>query len=323
MKAKNEKQNDKTFNNSLLTGADGGTVFTAASIAALAVSLVYSFIIMAAGESGTNFSKSEVGTYLSYFLSSLGLILTAVYVTVRGKFSVKAVCKINGFELKYLWLGLLIAFGALFGLSWLNTAFIDLLGHLFNYEATTITLPSSDFLSYVLCVIFICALPAVFEELIFRGFVFASLKRLGGVFAVIAGGALFSLFHKNPAQTPYQFVMGALFCLLALKSGSLIPPMIVHFINNLYIITLYFIAPNGFKFPSWLEICLGVLALLALAFSVYYLIKKCDEPKLEREVTQKYLQIFNKNEQRKQFFIFSAAGIAICACFWILSLIPQ
>ncbi len=317
-----EKKEQIKFNNSLLSGADGGTAFTAVSIVSLMVSLVYSFAVVAAGDGGTAFSQSKFGTFLSYFLSSFGLILSVAYITIKGKFSIKSVCRINAFEGKYVWLSLLVAFGALFGLSWLNTAFIDLLGH-FGYTASVPNIPKDGFFDFVLCVIFICALPAVFEEIMFRGFILSATKRLGTCFAVITGGVLFSLFHKNPAQTPYQFVTGALFCLLAIKSGSIIPSVLVHFINNLYIIVLYFVAPSDFAFPAWLEISLGIIAICALVFSVYYLIKKCDQPEVEQKITQKYLEIFDKTEQRKQFFIFASGGIVLCAAIWFMGLIPQ
>lgn len=318
---KNKNQGVK-FNNSLLTGADGGTAFSAAAIISLGVSLIYSFIIIALGEGGAAFNASAAGVFLSYFLSPAGLFIACAYITVKGKFNVFKACSFRRFELKYLWLGLLLAFGALFGLSWLNSAFIDLLGH-FGYTASNIVIPKRGFSDFVLCVIIICVLPAFFEELIFRGFVLAGSKRLGETFAVIAGGALFSLFHKNPAQTPYQFVMGALFCLIAIKSGSIFPSMLMHFINNLYIIVIYFALPDGFALPTAVEIALGVFALAALAAAVFYLVKKCEQPKIEQETTQKYLQILGAGEQRKQFWLFSLAGIALCACIWIMNLLPQ
>lgn len=314
-------QKTKKFVNTILNGADGGTAFSAASVITLVVSLVFSFAIVAAGENGKAFYESDAGKYLSYLLSSAGLLAAAAYITVKGKFSVKETCAFKKFQLKYLWIVLLLAFGTLFGLSWLNSAFIDLLGH-FGYKAAVITIPKNGFSDFVLCTLIICVLPAFFEELLFRGYILVSLKRLGTVFAVAIGGALFSLFHKNPAQTPYQFVMGALMCLLAIKSGSIFPSMILHFINNFYIVALYFSAPENFAFPLALEIILGVLAIASLCFAVYYLIKKCSEPEYERVTTLKYCEIFDKNEQRKQFLIFALAGIAVCACMWIMNLFP-
>lgn len=316
------KEKSLKFNNTLLTGADGGTAFSAVSAITLGVSLVFSFIIIALGEGGSAFLSTAAGKYLSYFLSSLGLAVSAAYITVKGKFNVFSACGFRRFELKYLWLGLALAFGALFGLSWLNGAFIDLLGH-FGYTASVIEIPKRGFGDFILCTLIVCVLPAFFEELAFRGFILAGSKRLGETFAVIAGGALFSLFHKNPAQTPYQFVMGALFCLIAIKSGSVFPSMIMHFINNFYIIVVYFALPSDFVMPSFIEIPLGVLALLALIASAFYLIKKCNQPEVELKTTQKYLQIFNERSERKQFLLFSLAGVALCACMWLLSLFPQ
>lgn len=317
------KNSEKTkkFGNTILNGADGGTAFSAVSVITLVVSLIFSFAIVALGENGKKFYESDAGKYLSYLLSSAGLVVAAAYIAIKGKFSIKETCAFKKFSPAYLWIILLLAFGTLFGLSWLNGAFIDLLGH-FGYKAAVIKIPKNGFKDFVLCTLIICVLPAVFEELLFRGFILASLKRLGTAFAVVAGGVLFSLYHKNPAQTPYQFVMGALMCLLAIKSGSIIPSMILHFINNFYIIALYFLAPENFAFSLAFEIVLGVLAIAALCFAVYYLIKKCAEPDYESDVTLKYGEIFDIKEQRRQFVIFALAGIAVCACMWIVNLFP-
>lgn len=317
------KKHEKTtkFNNTILCGADGGTAFSVVSVVTLFIAVAYSFIIIATGENGAAFNQSDVGKFLSYFISTVGLVLSAGFIVLRGKFSIKETCALKKFSPKFLLVVLLLAFGTLFGLSWLNTAFIDLLGH-FGYKATVPAIPKNGVKDFILCTLLICVLPAFFEELLFRGFILASTKRLGLSFAVLTGGALFSIFHKNPAQTPYQFVMGVLMCLLAIKSGSLFPSIILHFINNFYIIILYFVAPSDFAFPPALEITLGVLAIIALGFAVYYLIKKCDQPQFEEQTTKKYSEIFDIKEQRKQFFVFGLAGIALCACMWIMNLFP-
>lgn len=72
------------------------------------------------------------------------------------------------------------------------------------------------------------------EELLFRGAVMNSLHRAGyGPRAMIVWSALiFGVFHLNPAQIPFAFLLGLLLGWLYYRTGSLLPGMLCHFINN-------------------------------------------------------------------------------------------
>lgn len=316
------KNSEKT---PLLTGADGGTCFTAVSIITLLVSVVLTVIVLAKGESGLNFINSTAGQYLNYVLSSVALAATAGFCAVKSKCDVKEVCAFKPFKPIFALIAAGIAFGSLYGLGWINDAFISLLKN-FGYKGSSINIPHEGFGNFLLCALLICVLPAFFEEFIFRGFLLGGSKRLGDAFAVLAGGALFSLFHKNPAQTPYQFIEGALFCLLALKSGSIIPSMLTHFINNFYIVCRYYIVyavssdPENYALPVYVSVPLMVVALGVLAVCVWFLIKKCKKSEYEQKVNELYAKNFDIKSERRQFFLFSAIGILVCAASWLAAL---
>ena len=93
---------------------------------------------------------------------------------------------------------------------------------------------SSSILSKVLFFIQIAVLPAIFEELYVRGAVFSFSKKYGKTFAIFASAILFSVIHLNITQSVFAFLMGILLSLLVVKSKSLIPSMLLHFINNGY-----------------------------------------------------------------------------------------
>lgn len=77
----------------------------------------------------------------------------------------------------------------------------------------------------VLCVV--C--PAIFEELIFRGFLLERLiPLLGRRDAWLLQGSLFAIIHLAPASLPSHFVMGLVLGHLRLRTGSLLPGMCVH-----------------------------------------------------------------------------------------------
>ncbi len=75
-------------------------------------------------------------------------------------------------------------------------------------------------------------LPAVVEELVFRGWFVAALQPAGERCALITSALLFGLAHGNLTQMPFAFMLGLLFGWLFLRTGRLWPSMVIHFLNN-------------------------------------------------------------------------------------------
>lgn len=77
--------------------------------------------------------------------------------------------------------------------------------------------------------VLVCALPAVFEELAFRGVIQSTLERvLGGREAWLIQAALFSVLHLTPLAFPSHFAMGLCFGYMRTRSRSLYPGMLLH-----------------------------------------------------------------------------------------------
>ena len=129
----------------------------------------------------------------------------------------------------------------------------------------------------------VVAAPVV-EELLFRGGVMNSLRRAGyGARATIVWSALiFGVFHLNPAQIPFAFLLGLLLGWLYHRTGSLLPGLLCHFINNaLGAMTLRSGHADarleemvGGPSMLWAGIAVGVVVFLV---SLRYLLKECGE----------------------------------------------
>jgi membrane protease YdiL (CAAX protease family) len=83
----------------------------------------------------------------------------------------------------------------------------------------------------LLSLILYCVFPAVFEELTFRGILLGAYKD-SPTTGVFLSAAMFALMHMNIDQTFYTFFLGIVLAVLTLKSRSIIPAMILHFLNN-------------------------------------------------------------------------------------------
>lgn len=74
--------------------------------------------------------------------------------------------------------------------------------------------------------------PAV-EELVFRRGVHVELsRRCKPIGVVLLSGLLFGISHINPAQIPGACLMGFLLAWLYLHTGSLVPGLVIHIVNN-------------------------------------------------------------------------------------------
>lgn len=81
-------------------------------------------------------------------------------------------------------------------------------------------------------------LPAFAEELIFRGVLARALAKKSAALAIVVSAVAFSAYHVMPAQMlgtlPLAFVLG----IVAVRSGSVVPGMLAHLVNNVIVIVL-------------------------------------------------------------------------------------
>src|SRR5204863_6050168 len=76
-------------------------------------------------------------------------------------------------------------------------------------------------------------LPAVCEELAFRGFLLGGLRRRFAPWpALLLTSFLFALYHMNVFQFLPAFFLGVVLGVLALRTGSVLPGMVFHLIHN-------------------------------------------------------------------------------------------
>lgn len=87
--------------------------------------------------------------------------------------------------------------------------------------------------SIVSVLIVFALVPAICEELVFRGFLLSGLRgRLSTVVSVVIVGMVFGLFHMYMEKIPVLTLLGALLAIICLWSGSIYPAMLIHLANN-------------------------------------------------------------------------------------------
>ena len=86
-------------------------------------------------------------------------------------------------------------------------------------------------------VLLICVQPGVFEELAFRGVILSSLQlAIGNKEALLVSAMMFAILHLSLPSMPHLFVIGLVLGWLRLRTGSLLPGMLMHFTHNLLVV---------------------------------------------------------------------------------------
>jgi membrane protease YdiL (CAAX protease family) len=136
-------------------------------------------------------------------------------------------------------------------------------------------------LEFILVVFVIALTPAICEEFLFRGLVFKNFQKvITAGKSIFFTGLFFALFHFHPFNLIPLIVLGCFLTYIVYHSGSIIPAVVCHFINNLIaIIAVYLYGSETIGTPEMTGmeelqyIGLGVLSLITFLMLVF-LIKK-------------------------------------------------
>ncbi len=297
--------------NSPLNSKTGGLAYSITTGFYLAVSLLAGVIVGLAGLD----LNSEGAKYISYLAAPVAISAGVVVTLAVRKVSFKQIFPVKC-KLKYYVIAVLMIFGLLFSLGWINDVTVQFF-KLFGYvpRPSESYLPDSSGWKIIPAFIVLAILPPLAEETLFRGLILNNAERgMGGIRAVLVSGFCFALFHASPEQTVYQFIAGCAFAFLAVKSRSILPSVLMHVINNGMIVILNvcgaFDSSGALILSAGADIALTIIAGISLIGSVVWLI-------LDKTPFIKC----SKNGV-SGFFIYAAAGIAVLAVMWISTFFP-
>ncbi len=275
-------EKSKAFSkNNFYTAKDSGSAFLLTNLIPYAVAFLLTFVLM--------MISSSNGTDLDVLMESLPVTIVISLLTpaiIIGLFFgynkiYKIPLKESGLTKKInittVLVSIAIAVVCVFGALYLVNSF-DILFEFLGYEMPKWSFPIDNFGFYVLNLVLFAGLPAIGEELIFRGIIFQGLrKNYSTIISVVFSSLLFALVHGSLVQFIYPFILGLILSVLRLRTNSLIVPIIVHFFNNAIVVTSEYIKTvTGFDFcavPLWLTIVLGVV-LFIVAGVILFLVDR-------------------------------------------------
>jgi sodium transport system permease protein len=105
-----------------------------------------------------------------------------------------------------------------------------------------------------LMLIAIAVLPAICEELAFRGFILSGFRHLGHKWrAIVLASIFFGVTHAIFQQSIVACLVGMMIGYIAVQTGSLFPGMIFHLVNNSYVLLRIVVTEDWVKETAWAQ----------------------------------------------------------------------
>jgi membrane protease YdiL (CAAX protease family) len=221
--------------------------------------VAYAVIVGAAGLSAAEAEDSPGPLLGATFVQDALLIAGAFYVVARAAGSDPA--RALGIRRTPLGPAIGWALAVLFAFWVANVILLQIFGDPPDQEITEEIKEETAALAIAGYIGITCLLAPVAEETFFRGLLFPMLReRWGTIAGVIVTGAIFSLVHASgspPEALIVLFVLGAGLCLLYLRTGSLLPCIGLHALNN----AIAFAVTKEMEWPVALVTVVGSVAV--------------------------------------------------------------
>ena len=216
--------------------------------------------------------------YVNMFLSEIiFLIAFAVVCLISKTKNYLTVSKIKfKFNAKIFFATILAALVTMFASVNMTALFNHIFSFISPVELTnSVGVPLNNFGQFLLVSLLLAVMPAICEELVFRGIIYNGFRRRYNVkISVIFSALLFALIHFSIYKTFYQLILGVVLALLVYYTGTIFYSMVFHFVNNFTIILVNYISQNGaaLQFASWgvKEVLLTIIILALWVVAVWF-----------------------------------------------------
>ncbi len=250
-----------------LNGKNGGITLSLFIVGYIIIALLGQIIVGAIFGNGSSAYRAICGCF-----SSLCILAVVLFYVFYGKHQFKSLTLANGFNWSFALLALLLSCGMFLGLGFVNLSIAEIVSSL-GGNAVGIDLQMPSVWHLLVFSIVYAVLPAIFEEILFRGILLNCLASVKRVFAVLISALFFALYHQSLVQFLYQFIYGVALGYLAISSKSVIPCIIAHFLNNFAVLLFSYLGVN-IDLLNPLFIVIGANALAFFGAIIFFIQRK-------------------------------------------------
>ena len=270
----------KRYNPNVFNALDGGVAYIAAILAFFIAGFLLPYLFRPLLRAGVDYFLVNI---LSVVISQAIIFFIAfIFFKVKrvGVFSG------DGYSFKLNAIDALMAVMLIFGIDFcftsLHTDFFGYMEALFGDLGFTIPEEiienSNPLYILIYSLVITPVLPAICEEMLFRGVIMRGFKERGVPFSIFLSAICFALMHGSVAMFILQFLAGLIIAAVVSLTMNHLYGSIMHWASNLFI-TLYALAPSVLATLSvaLFAVAQAFQALFGLAFlliSGYYFLNK-------------------------------------------------
>lgn len=316
-------------------------------IAIFVASMIFEIVLsIIESSTGNDIHETETVKVLEYVISPVTLIVFSIVYSLVRKVKLKSSFS-DGQPISLLPISVAIVLAII--AIFLFTPFMEAVEYGFmqmGYNPDD-TIPMEALMKssgkYFFLGLFVYALlPAIAEEIVFRGVIQNSIhSKYNGFVAITVSTLLFVFMHGALQQTVYQAVMGIMLGYVALVGGSIFYSTILHFLNNAFVLLFgcFEIVPylsEGFLylnvFSLVFPICIFLLGLVLVGI-LFWVLKYLRTknffryiPKKKRSKTQecveeklKFKDLWKNTAYNEK--IYAISSISLVGLLWLINTI--
>lgn len=194
---------------------------------------------------------------MQLYWGTIGLIATEVMIllipvlyAIYIKADIKNTFSLRMIKIRYILGSIIVWFG---GYLIINIT-TQILLSLFPEGADVLQAVNSSVMmdSFIASLVVVALIPAICEEVLFRGFLLSSFKgksKKSKIWAIIIVGILFGIMHLNFIRIVPTAMLGILFAYSALVTQSIWTSVFMHFLNNGFSVCVLYLNENYLHIP--------------------------------------------------------------------------
>lgn len=208
-------------------------------------------------------------------MTEIGIALIPILYSIYIKVNFKDTFRLKLPKIKHIIGAIFIWIGAYFLIYIVTQILLSLFPE--NKQVIDAINTSITMDSFWLNLLTVAVLPAVCEEMLFRGFILSSLEgksKKSKVFAVVMTGILFGIMHLNFIRIIPISILGIAMTYCVIKSDSILVGMLIHFINNgLSVAVLHLVKQNPAIISSSVEMSMPSISsvFITLVFAAIFI----------------------------------------------------
>lgn len=278
------------------------------------------FIVLSGLELFSDKIFPKVGSSKYYLISLINIvvfIIPIIIICVKSPSKTKSVLKLKLIKPKWIPVTFFAALSVTLLSIFLNSLVIKAL------NLTGGNLPTNPLnnlkwdepFSVLLAIIFV---PAIMEELFFRGAYLSSFSENNAFLAIFSGAFCFAFLHSTPYNFFGPLLAGIVYGMLTIIFNSIYPAIFAHIINNTVSCAIWFysdkITAGGLETAAVIS---GIIMLLVFV----YLTLKLIEPFLYKIKGKPKLKLTERREKQKNTVKVFTVSFFVLLVLWLAKII--